>query len=655
MGIYFRGNHRKYLHLHPDNRVWDVNAMKELFLHTFFDGAARVVGQPDVCRWLATLAGVPAVGGMPLPARLLCDTCTDGIEIWTTDDGAPSAGGVTVYRRVLLRPVREEEDGGRWRIGVELPADVGVCTSRSLSELGMAGVVPQRVVMDGRVFPFEKLTMEQMRRMDEGRAVLTPQLAGELGLKCPAGGRLSYAELHREAERRLAACFPGGGEAEGCPLRVDLRLPDVPAERLFTVPEGRCLLRFGQQGGGRRPRQGLERHGAFRASPHRLLTVVMLYPEGRVEDARRLLRLLFPMGGLVGTMPSGKAEEWVAYRAEDAVVDYLTSTLYAMQAASGGSAGCRLYCYIPPGAGMPAVPQGVELLVRLRRLVRSFGSFFLGPVPLHGIDAEAFGWRLPSVAASLLVQMGGVPWMPAGAAGRDTTLFAGLSCSGSRRGQEEFCAGGFWHPSSLRCVEEVCFPLRRFAFRFGGRFRMACEHFAGEHEGYLPDRVVVYCHHDLPSGVLREVAGEFCRYQPVLPLVVARVRLTAGIAPCCYDPGAEGCMPPAGTCLHSGEGRMLLFCREALPALGKRRAFYPAPMEVRFDRLAADGSLLPLPKAEAEELAVETYRLVWSHPAHVDGSALPSVLSCTDSLARRHYQEWLVEEAHRRAIQEGRG
>lgn len=100
---------------------------------------------------------------------------------------------------------------------------------------------------------------------------------------------------------------------------------------------------------------------------------------------------------------------------------------------------------------------------------------------------------------------------------------------------------------------------------------------------------------------------------------------------------------------------MLLFCREALPALGKRRAFYPAPMEVRFDRLAADGSLLPLPKAEAEELAVETYRLVWSHPAHVDGSALPSVLSCTDSLARRHYQEWLVEEAHRRAIQEGRG
>lgn len=565
MGIYFRGNHRKYLHLHPDNRVWDVNAMKELFLHTFFDGVARVVGQPDVCRWLATLAGVPAVGGMPLPARLLCDTCTDGIEIWTTDDGAPSAGGVTVYRRVLLRPVREEEDGGRWRIGVELPADVGVCTSRSLSELGMAGVVPQRVVMDGRVFPFEKLTMEQMRRMDEGRAVLTPQLAGELGLKCPAGGRLSYAELHREAERRLAACFPGGGEAEGCPLRVDLRLPDVLAERLFTVPEGRCLLRFGQQGGGRRPRQGLERHGAFRASPHRLLTVVMLYPEGRVEDARRLLGLLFPMGGLVGTMPSGKAEEWVAYRAEDAVVDYLTSTLYAMQAASGGSAGCRLYCYIPPGAGMPAVPQGVELLVRLRRLVRSFGSFFLGPVPLHGIDAEAFGWRLPSVAASLLVQMGGVPWMPAGA------------------------------------------------------------------------------------------AGEFCRYQPVLPLVVARVRLTAGIAPCCYDPGAEGCMPPAGTCLHSGEGRMLLFCREALPALGKRRAFYPAPMEVRFDRLAADGSLLPLPKAEAEELAVETYRLVWSHPAHVDGSALPSVLSCTDSLARRHYQEWLVEEAHRRVIQEGRG
>lgn len=649
--------------------------MKELCLHAFFDRAARGAGRQEVARWLVALARLPDAGGTPFPARLLCDDGVDGIEIWLPDAAAPSAEGVAAYRRVFLRPVREEEDGARWRIRVELPADVAVCASPPLSELVMAGSVPQRVAMDGRVFPFEELTMEQMRRMDEGRAVLAPGLAASLGMKLRRGRKISYAELPGEVERRLSACFPGGGEAAGCPLHVDLRLPDVPACRLFRVPPEQRRLRFGRQGEAALPREGLERYGAFEASPRRLLTVVMLYPEGSLEDARRLFRLLFPIGGLIGAMPSGREDGWVAYRTDgmsgDAVVDGLMASLYAMQAAgggftggpavgpigssAGGPAGNRLYCYIPPEGSAGALLREAGLLVRLRRLVRLFGSLFLGPVPLRGIDAASFGWRLPSVAAGLLVQMGGVPWVSAEAAGRDGVLFAGLSCSGFRRGGEEFCAGGFWQPSLLRCADEVCCPLSSFAVFFVFHFRMVCERFARGHEGSLPERVVVYCHHDVPHGLLSGVAAELARQRPVVPVTLARVRRLADASPCCYASGAEGGMPPAGTCLHGGDGRMLLFCREALPALGKRGVFHPAPLEVRFDALAADGDLQPLPVAEAERLAAETCRQVWMHPAYVDGSALPSVLSCVDGLARRRYQEWLVEEADRRVILEGSG
>lgn len=598
--------------------------MKELCLHAFFDGSASGVGRQDVCRWLALLAGMPETVGMPLPARLLCDDSADAIEIWlpVSDDcggvpGGSSAEGVAVYRRVLLRPARGSGEDGEWRVGVELPADVGVCRHLPLSELLMTGSVPQRVVMDGRVFPFGNLTMEQMRRMDEGRAVLTPQLVRTLGLKCPVGKRMAYAELHREVERRLCACFPGGGEAEGCPLHVDLRLPDVPAGRIFRVPAEQFRLRFGQQGEAALPREGLERYGAFGVSPCRLLTVVMLYPEGRLEDARRLFRLLFPMAGLIGAVPSGKEDEWLAYRTDgkagdssgDSAVDGLVSALYAMQArvcgVAGGSVGSfagvlmsgpacglagrpggnRLYCYIPPEGSWEEPLRGEKTLhreeslrwaalsVRLRRLVRLFGSLFLGPVPLHGIGAEALGWRLPSLAADLLVQMGGVPWVAAGAEEHGGVLFAGLSCSGFRQGGEVFCAGGFWQPSLLRCQDEVCCPSRRFGFFFGHSFRMACERFARRHEGELPDKVLIYCHPDFPQGVLRDVAAELGRYLPAVPVALARVRSMAGAPPCCYDPGADGCMPPAGTCLHMGGGRMLLFCRGALPALGKRGVF----------------------------------------------------------------------------------
>lgn len=76
---------------------------------------------------------------------------------------------------------------------------------------------------------------------------------------------------------------------------------------------------------------------------------------------------------------------------------------------------------------------------------------------------------------------------------------------------------------------------------------------------------------------------------------------------------------------------------------------------MRLDAWTADGGLLPLSVPEAEKLAAETCRMVWMHPAHVDGGAMPAVLACTDSLARRRYQEWLVMEADCRSLLKGRG
>lgn len=664
--------------------------MKELSLHTFFDDAPRDAGPHDVCRWLAVLAGVPEAAPAGVPARLLCEGTPDEIEIWTAD--ASLQEGVAVYRRVLFRPVKEE--GAGWRIEFELLPDVGVYTALPLTGLGLVDGFPQRVVMDGQVFLSEGLGAEQMRRLDEARAVLTPRLAEALGVKCPPVRRVTYAALQDEAERRLAACFPGGGELPGCPLRVDLRLADVPADCFFTVPTGQRRLCYGMQGKGVLPRRGLELYGAFKGSPHRRLTVVMIYPEGRLDDARRLFGLLGPLSKLIAAMPCGNVERWVAYRADGTAVERLTSVLYAMQAVAGASAGSRLYCYLSPGRDAPALPRGAELSTRLLRLVRSFGSLFVGPVPLHAISAEAFGWRLPAVASDLLAQLGGVPWVQAEEGVEDDTLLAGFSCL--RRGVETFCAAAFCLPSSLCCTDEVCRASRGFAPFFGRRFRMACDRFADLHAGRLPERLVVYCHHDVPPGELSALAEEVgdCRLAvpvaekggkalpltekggkkngkafpmtkkeeeedgtdlPAVPVVVARVRLLADRLPRCYDPDAGGCMPAAGTCLRCGDGRMLLFCREALPACGRRQAFHPAPLEVRFHRLAADGTLLPLPAGEAEELAAQTCRLVWNHPVYVDGSALPPVLSYTDRLARLRHREWQVEEAGRRAILEGRG
>lgn len=115
-------------------------------------------------------------------------------------------------------------------------------------------------------------------------------------------------------------------------------------------------------------------------------------------------------------------------------------------------------------------------------------------------------------------------------------------------------------------------------------------------------------------------------------------------------PDAPGCMPPAGTVLGCTDDTFLLFCRDFRPASDSSRASYPYPLEVRLNRLCADGSLQPLPSAEADDVLVQAFQLVKANPACVDGSPLPLVLSHTDRLLRHRCQEWQLEMADRIAM-----
>lgn len=91
--------------------------------------------------------------------------------------------------------------------------------------------------------------------------------------------------------------------------------------------------------------------------------------------------------------------------------------------------------------------MGRQLSVRLRRLVLSLGSLYVGAIPLHAVSSGGFGRYLPSVASRLLVQMGGMPWMPRRFASQDTDLIAGFSLLTSLAMFRVFQCGHFLQPS----------------------------------------------------------------------------------------------------------------------------------------------------------------------------------------------------------------
>lgn len=640
--------------------------MKELLLYATLDDERRAATPADLCPWLLLLTG-DSFAGSPADAPMLYRSpCPEVLEVWLKESSSPQ---VAVYSRIAFRPLpwssvppslRASAAGGAGRlIAVELLPPMQVYVAQPLSQMGLVGADPQWVTTDGRVVPYDSLTPQQLMHIDSSYAILTPRLAACLGLPFRGGRRAlpegsPYERLQQTWERLLPRCFPTGGEVQGCPLHLSLLPVDVPESRLVVVDEAHRQLSFGNGGRELSPRRGLELHGACLPSQHRSLPVVMLYPRGQEEAARRLFGLLGPLCRLVAVRPTGDVKEWIAYDAGESAISQLTRALYSRPTDDEGAAS-RVYCYVTPGGDADAALARGRCAVRLRGLIHSFGSIFVGPVPLHAIRPEGFGRQLPSVASRLLLRLGGVPWVPSQPAGQDTDLIAALSMSGTRQGIEPFCAATFYNDPLQFCRHDLCRPTARFSLFFAERFRSAYAEFCAGHKGCAPRRLVVYCHHDLPLHLFQEFVHWMAGFGEAVPVVLVRVRHTAGDALRHYDAAAPGCLPAAGTCVRCDDSRFLLFCRPGLPASGSRRGFYPAPTEVSLHLLEPGGGLLPLPPGEVEATLVQACQLVWANPASVDGSPLPLVLWHTDRLVRHRCQEWQAEVAARIAISGGTG
>lgn len=633
--------------------------MKELLLQATLDSGHSDATPSDLCRWLASLTGELATESESLVPMLYRTPCPGVLEVWLRDAPEQTERSVVRYRRLSFRPLPSVSApfpsvSSDCRIAVEVLPAKQIYIGFPMSEMGLVGASPALVATGGWVMPYEALSPVQIARLDSAYAVLTPALSARLdGAGCverhtsaPSG---PYEVLWREVEGLLARCFPLGGTVSGCPLHLSLHPADVPAHRLRCIGAEHSQLQFGRSTVETDPRAGFCRYGACLPGRCRSLALTMLYPRGQLDAARRLFSFFFPLASLIAVMPVGNMDRWIAYDADERAADQLTQALY-MQPVTDVPAAFRLYCLVVPSGEAATALMGRQLSVRLRRLVLSLGSLYVGAIPLHAVSSGDFGRYLPSVASRLLVQMGGMPWMPRCFASQDTDLIAGFSCSRPSQGFEPFSAVTFYNDPSRGCCFDLCKAEEKFSLFFSSRFRRAYEQFLTDHRDSPPQRLVVYCHRDLPTEPLLSLVRWMVPYSDAVPVVLAQVRRTSRAMLRHYAPDAPGCMPPAGTVLGCTDDTFLLFCRDFRPASDSSRAFYPYPLEVRLNRLCADGSFQPLLPSEADGVLVQAFQLVRANPACVDGSPLPLVLSHTDRLLRHRCQEWRLEMADRIAM-----
>lgn len=375
-----------------------------------------------------------------------------------------------------------------------------------------------------------------------------------------------------------------------------------------------------------------------------MLRLFLFYPRGREEEARSFFGQLMQLPRLAAMMPVTDPREWVAYDADERAVDQLAQVLlpFSLDGAADGEHACFL---LLPSGGEAQGLRGLRLLLRVRWWARCGGVRFLGAVPLHAVASGAFGRQLPSVAARLLVQTGGMPWMPLRQADTGGDLVAGFTVSLSGAGGRALCAATFYDDPARGCFLDLYRLGHNFGLFLQSHLNLACEAFAARHEGRAPQRLVVCCHARRPVDRLVELVSQTTSGTPELPVVLVQVRRTVRGELRHYDPSAPHGMPPAGTVVRTGEGVSLLFCRDARLVSDTGRTFFPLPLEVRTGRLCADGSLTPLPPAEDDALLVQLFRLVRGNTADAEGNALPLVLSHADGLLRQGSGElWLKRE-----------
>lgn len=633
--------------------------MKELLLQAALDAGHSDATPSDLCRWLVSLTGDPAAGSGSFAPKLYYTPCPGVLEVWLKDAPEQEERSVVCYRRLSFRPfppvsASSPSASSDCRIAVEVLPAKQIYIGFPMSEMGLVGASPALVVTGGWVMPYEALSPMQIGHLDSAYAVLTPALSVRLNCSGCVEQRISapsgpYEALWQEVEGLLTRCFPSGGTVSGCPLHLSLHPVDVPAYRLRCIGTEHGLLQFGMSAVDADPRAGFCRYGACLPGRCHSLTLTMLYPRGQLDAARRLFGLFYPLASLIAVMPVGSMDRWIPYDADERAIDQLTQAL-CTQPVTDVPAAFRLYCLVVPSGEAAAPLMGWQLSVRLRRLVLSLGALYVGAIPLHAVSSGGFGRYLPSVASRLLIQMGGVPWMPCHFASQDTDLIAGFSYSRPSQCFELFNAVTFYNDPSRGCCFDLCKTEEKFSQFFSSRFRRAYEQFLIDHRDSPPQRLVVYCHRDLPTEPLLSLVRWMVPYSEAVPVVLAQVQRTSRTMLRHYAPDAPGCMPLAGTVLVCTDDTFLLFCRDFRPASGSSRAFYPYPLEIRLNRLCADGSLQPLSSAEADGVLVQAFQLVRANTVCVDGSPLPVVLSHTDRLLCRCCQEWQLEMADRIAM-----
>lgn len=638
--------------------------MKELVLPAVMDAGTPDNRLTDPCHWLTVLAGGVDAASRADADRLFHVPRPGVVEVWCREADGAELPEVACYSRLSFRPLPPEGEEGeeavcRCGVAVELLPPARLYTGRVMAGMGLAGASPRLVAVDGRVVPHASLGCGPQGGLERAYAVLTPALAGRLGVphrasRLPEDGRGAYAALCGEVERLLGLCFPGGGEAEGCPLHLSLSPRGVEAGRLLRVGEEHRRLSFGASGEGCSAREGFGRHGACRPGRYRTLEVTMLYPQGSLECARRLFVRFVPSASLMGVELLGDVERWVPYEVGASASDVLMQGMYREAVRRVPGRGCLFVLLVPRGGAGDAL-RGQCLSVRLRMWAASLEGLFWGPVPSDAVEGEEFGRHLPTVAARLLVQMGGVPWVPLRFASQESDLVVGCSHSRPFQSFEPCCAAVFYNDPLEGCHGGLCKPAGRFPLFFPEYFKTAYVRFCAAHANRPPRRLVFYTHADFPVRLLTEFTSWMGRYPAAVPVVWVQVRRTSGADLACYAPGDPYCMPPVGTCLRCGEGRYLLFCRGPVASSSSRGVFCPCPLEVSLHSLHADGRVLPLPEGGAEEVLVQVCQLVWSAPESVDGSALPLVLSHTDRVVRRHCQERELGMADRNARNRGGG
>lgn len=416
---------------------------------------------------------------------------------------------------------------------------------------------------------------------------------------------------------------------KGCPLSLCLRLQEVPSRRLHRVDEALQMRCFGEEGEERCPEEGCRKYGLWSPSAYSSHRLVMLYPQGALQQARSLFDQLFQQSMLLPLWWQTDEAQWMpyipgqeAYRQLEEVLRQAPWTAQLEEA--------RVYALLVKDGAAAQSAAGTPLDVRLRRVARLVDDCLMEPVPLHAVERKELAESLKSQLLRLSVELGGLPWKLQPSAPHDAMPVVGLLTGDDGSGGRPVFAFSVWKAGKGRCSRETAGQLRRMVFQLGYALQECCAE-DGSDACEAPCRQLLVCvRAGMPQNHLALL------HQAVRPLlsqvsvVLAFCRLTSGQHALCMEPDAPQGVPAMGTCVSLLTGEHLLHCRAASGRGGLRRA---APLAVRFCRLtAAEGeeTVLSTPIEPHDAclplLLEQVCRSVWSNPSQLHGSGWPWVL-----------------------------